>query len=583
MDRRSWIILIICSFVIGLNLHFGSKKANVKKTPSPTLTTATPKPLNPAIVTPSGSLLANQINKPSSSSKIILENEKLKLVFTSQGGGIDNVVFKKHGNSLDPSKQVRINSFSSQPIGQLISPTSNLPIAYQLLKQTDKQVSYLGQLVNGLLIKKDYVFKKTDSTNSSFYVDYTLTLENGSPSALLVSSQNIHIGSIAPLYTKEWPQQLGFFAEGEKFKFRPVTKFKKNLVQNEKQTLQITAPLLKYAGISNQFFASVIQADSSNPFSQVWAQRTPIQIDPDNPPKRQQYSLSSYLRLPDFSLAAGEKKYLHYRFYFVSKAYPEIKAIGLGKILNYGFFGFVSRPLNWLLHLLQGWSVTLSNPHSWGLAIIFLTLLIRAALSPFHHASTRTMKRMSAIQPQLLKARKTYKNQPQKLNQETVKLYKEHGVNPMGGCLPVLLQIPIFFGFYRMLQYAVEVREESFLWVKDLSQPDTLFYVFNLPFNLLPILMAVTMIVQMQFTPQTGDKIQRRLFKFMPLIFFFFCYNFAAALSLYWTTQNLFSIGQSIATKHLPDAKPPKGGKSRSSWMEKLTQRVETARKEQTK
>jgi YidC/Oxa1 family membrane protein insertase len=139
------------------------------------------------------------------------------------------------------------------------------------------------------------------------------------------------------------------------------------------------------------------------------------------------------------------------------------------------------------------------------------------------------------------------------MNQEMMKLYKDYGVSPLGGCLPVLLQMPIFFGFYRMLQYAAELRHESFLWVADLSQPDTITYIAGYPINLLPLLMAVTMVLQMKMTPQTADKTQQRIFQFMPLIFLFICYNFASALSLYWTTQNIFSIGQTWLMQRQPD------------------------------
>jgi YidC/Oxa1 family membrane protein insertase len=150
------------------------------------------------------------------------------------------------------------------------------------------------------------------------------------------------------------------------------------------------------------------------------------------------------------------------------------------------------------------------------------------------------------------------------MNQEVMKLYKEHGVNPVGGCLPMMIQIPIFFGLFGMLREAAELRNATFLWVKDLSQPDTLFVVPGLgwiPFvgspeglhvNILPILMGATNIWLMRMTPKTGDATQRRVMMFMPLIFLIFCYNFAAALALYYTTQNLFTILQLYQNRKLP-------------------------------
>jgi YidC/Oxa1 family membrane protein insertase len=138
------------------------------------------------------------------------------------------------------------------------------------------------------------------------------------------------------------------------------------------------------------------------------------------------------------------------------------------------------------------------------------------------------------------------------MNEELMKLYRDYGVNPLSGCLPMLIQIPIFFGFYSMLGSAIELRNSSFFWIHDLSQPDTIGHVLGLPINVLPIFMAGTMVWQMAITPKSGDAAQQRMMMFMPLIFLAFAYNYASALSLYWTTQNLFSIVQLYLTRNQP-------------------------------
>jgi YidC/Oxa1 family membrane protein insertase len=148
--------------------------------------------------------------------------------------------------------------------------------------------------------------------------------------------------------------------------------------------------------------------------------------------------------------------------------------------------------------------------------------------------------------------REKYKDEPQKMNEEVMKLYKEYGVNPFSGCLPLLIQIPIFFGFYSMLGVAIELRNSSFFWVADLSQPDTVGHLLGFPINVLPIVMAGTMVWQMVITPKTGDAMQQRIFYFMPVIFLVFCYNYASGLALYWTTQNIFSIVQLYLTRNKP-------------------------------
>jgi YidC/Oxa1 family membrane protein insertase len=201
--------------------------------------------------------------------------------------------------------------------------------------------------------------------------------------------------------------------------------------------------------------------------------------------------------------------------------------------------------LSWM-HRLKGWL------GSYALAIIVLTLIIKTGLWPLQNIATRSMKRMQLLQPKMTALKDNYKDDPTRMNQEVMKLYKEYRVNPLSGCLPMLIQIPIFFGFYSMLGSAIELRNSGFLWVNDLSQPDTVFHLAGIPVNILPLCMAGTMFWQMAISPKSGDPTQQRVFMFMPLMFVFFCYNFASALALYWTVQNLFSIVQLYATRNQP-------------------------------
>ena len=150
--------------------------------------------------------------------------------------------------------------------------------------------------------------------------------------------------------------------------------------------------------------------------------------------------------------------------------------------------------------------------------------------------------------------REKFKDDPTKMNAEVMKLYKDYGVNPVSGCLPMMIQIPIFFGLFTMLRQAVELRNASFLWVRVLSQPDTIAHLPGLgwPINILPLIMAGTSFWMTHVTPKSGDATQQRVMMFMPLIFVVFCYNFAAALALYYTTQNLFTILQLYQNRSQP-------------------------------
>src|SRR5512140_494403 len=171
------------------------------------------------------------------------------------------------------------------------------------------------------------------------------------------------------------------------------------------------------------------------------------------------------------------------------------------------------------------------------------------------------MKRMQALQPQMKAIQEKYKDDPVTMNKKTMEFMKEHKVSPLGGCLPMLLQIPVFFGFYRMLQSAIELRGAHFLWAQDLSTSDTVWTIpgVEFPINPLPLLMGATMLWQARMTPPSPgmDPVQQKIMKYMPLMFMVFLYNFSAGLTLYWTVQNLLTILQTKLTRTATDAGAP--------------------------
>ena len=212
-----------------------------------------------------------------------------------------------------------------------------------------------------------------------------------------------------------------------------------------------------------------------------------------------------------------------------------------------------------------------------------MTIVVRALIWPLHKKSYLAMKRMSLVQPEMAKLKEKYPDDPQKVNMEMMKLYQKYGINPASGCVPMLIQIPIFFAFYRVLQYSAELRGQPFcLWMTDLSLPDTVGHLFGIPINILPLIMAVTMIVQMRMTPQAGERSQRIIMNLMPLMFFLFCYNFASALALYWTTQNLISIGQTALIRRLPmPVLAPSQKKKKPGFFQRMMEQQRVALEEQ--
>ncbi|MBO7237386.1 MAG: membrane protein insertase YidC, partial [Kiritimatiellae bacterium] len=217
---------------------------------------------------------------------------------------------------------------------------------------------------------------------------------------------------------------------------------------------------------------------------------------------------------------------------------------GMKEVMDFGFWSFLCYPMVWILNFF--WSKVISN---YGVAIILLTVFVRLIFWPLTRKSTEGMKKMQEIQPLLKELQAKFKDNPQRLQQETFALYREKKVNPLSSCLPMLIQIPIFIALFNVLRSMVELRYAGFLWIDDLSAPEHLFASSWFPWfgglNILPILMAATMYLQSKLTPSAGDPNQQRMMTvIMPIMMLVMFYNFASALSLYWTVSQILSIVQ---------------------------------------
>jgi YidC/Oxa1 family membrane protein insertase len=277
----------------------------------------------------------------------------------------------------------------------------------------------------------------------------------------------------------------------------------------------------------------------------------------DNPgAERNPHGIQTAILLPSTTLAPNHFLEQSYDIYAGPKEYKTLSRLPKNMDLVMGFgrwFGFFAKALLLSMNGIYALAVP------YGLAIIVITVIIKLLFWPLTTASTRSMKRMSALQPQMKALQEKYKDDPKKMNMKLMEFMKENKVSPLGGCLPLLLQIPVFIGFYQMLQSAIELRGARFLWACDLSQPDTVFWIGSFPVNILPLLMAGTMLWQARITPMSPgmDPMQQQIMKYMPLMMVAFLYNFSAGLTLYWTVQNLLSIAQMKLTR-ASDAKGAK-------------------------
>jgi YidC/Oxa1 family membrane protein insertase len=215
----------------------------------------------------------------------------------------------------------------------------------------------------------------------------------------------------------------------------------------------------------------------------------------------------------------------------------------LPQLVDFGtWFGWLARPLFLILNWIND-----SYVHNYGWAIIVVTIFINIALMPLRFSSIKSMKRMSDLQPQIQAINAKYKGvglrdpKNQQKNAEVMELYKKHGINPMGGCLPMLIQMPFFIAFYTVLTVAIEMRGASWLWVHDLSQPETI------PIRILPIAMIIAQFFQQKMTPNpSADPSQQRMMLIMPLVFGFMFYSASSGLVLYWLASNLIGIVQQL-------------------------------------
>ena len=582
-DRKTWVILAICGGLLALNFHYASK--NQRAVAESRAREEALQKTKPAIELTSkessAGLIVTPPPPPSEEELVTLANDKVSFVFTNIGGGIKTAVFQNEFEVGSKTSKVEINRFHIGGIGTLAGAGETLE--NMIFSKIDaesvegKKVVYSATLPSGIVAKKIYSLNEGNEAGAPYLIDLELRMENPAGNAVNLSQWSLFLGEASPLYQAEVPQQTGYFwRDNDTIHFTDGSSFKGGWFSSAKSIAgSPTNTPIQFAGVTNQFFATVIQPKETA-LTSMWARSSQVTLPSDPRPVT---SVNGGLRLPALQLNTASSASLGYRIFIGPKHNPMLREMdgvfgeGWGDVMQYGWFWWVSRPLNWLLNSFHHLIDNISPKWAWGLAIILLTITVRTAIWPLHAKSTHTMKRMAKLQPEMAKLKEKYGDDPNKLNTEMMGLYRKFGINPLGGCLPMLIQIPIFFGFYRMLQYAVELRGQGFLWVDDLSQPDTIWHFAGVPLNLLPIVMAITSFLQIQMTPKTGDKMQQKIIMLMPFMFFFFCYNFASALALYWTTQNIFSIGQTWLMSKVPEPelKPVKG--AGKSWMQRMAER----------
>ena len=490
---------------------------------------------------------------------VILENDLLRLTFTSHGGGARLIELKKYPASVDcrdtAAKGVpsALNRFAPLPALTLgAGPLTGDGLF--TLRKTSSGVHAEKTLQNGLLVSQDWVL------SNGYFFETIVTVENRGTSAVSVPPHEYVVGAATPMDRHDPAEVQGaYWFNGEKAEQINKAWFANatlgcSTISTPRTEFTGGSSNVVWAAVHNQFFALIVQPDLSPAGVRVvdvaLPQPSAAELAADgrlNPAPRAHHTSLTY---PAQTLQPGQKVVRRHTIYAGPKEYRQLKTSEkqLDLVMDFtGITGFCAKALLLLLNAVH------SLIPSYGASIVVLT-----------NASTRSMKRMAALQPQMNAIREKYKNDPAKMNQKTMEFMKEHRINPMAGCLPLLLTFPVFIGFFFMLRTAIELRGESFLWCCDLSRPDSVYVVpgmgfipllgipgIGLPLNIMPLLYLATAWWQSTLTPVSPqmDPAQQKMLKYMPVFFGVLFYNYSAGLTLYWTTQNLMTILQTKITK----------------------------------
>ena len=482
---------------------------------------------------------------------ILMQNDVMRTVWTNEGAALKSAILPEFQN---PEKTEILELLKS-------SNPDSLPLSidlvddkryqsktrrYKVVEKGSDRVVFAALLENGIQITKEISLK-----SGNYYFDVAVTLQNTTDADIRASYTITASNGIYPEISKTsaLASIVGIdVSKGGKAKTKIAHTEVKNMpYKNESVGIEL-------AGTTNKYFAVALEPLAGCRVVAATAETfdNPDLVYQDN------HAVDFNVELHTAKIAIppqGAKRH-DYIFFLGPKESNALKqCANLSSILDYdyGMMRSICKVLVKILNTVYG-----AIPN-YGVAILVLTFLVKLVLFPLTRKSQMSMVRMQQLQPLIAKLKEKHKGDKKKVGQEQMKLFKEHGANPMSGCLPMILQMPVFFALFRTLQSSFEMRQAPFVaWIGDLSAPDQLFQLpFSLPvlgewFNLLPILMGVASFVQMKLTPKniSGDdpqaKMQQRMMQMMPLLFPIMLYNFASGLALYWTTSTIISIGEQV-------------------------------------
>ncbi len=501
----------------------------------------------------------------------VLENDSVRVTFTSHGGGVRLVELKKYPSSVncldkdDPNRGLlaALNRFAPTPALTLGAGPLTGDGEFRL-SRTPAGLRAEKSLPAGLVVFQDY------SLSNGYFLNTTVTVENRGAVPLSLPGHDYVVASATPMDRHDKAEVQGaYWYNGSKAEQIAAPWFLNATFgcfgSNPRTEFVGGSSNVVWAAVHNQFFSLIATPEQSPAGVRVRDVALPkpsaaeLNADPGLNPA--QHAFVTSFTYPATVLPPGGRLVRNHSIYAGPKEYRLLKDSENDIALVMDFTGITGICAKLLLSMLNALHGVIP---SYGWSIVVLTILIKLAFWPLTNASTKSMKRMAALQPQMNEIKEKYKNDPAKVNQKTMEFMRENRINPMAGCLPLLLTFPVFIGFFFMLRTAIELRGESFLWCCDLSRPDTVFVIPGLGFlpvigtpgvgltlNLMPVLYLASAWWLSSLTPPSPqmDPTQQKIMKYMPVLFGFMFYSYSAGLTLYWTTQNLMSILQTKITK----------------------------------
>lgn len=488
------------------------------------------------------------------SEHVAIDSPRLKGGIALKGAQIDQIVFKDYFDTVGPgaknielfhpdaSKDTYTAEFGWRGLanGQISFPDANTLWRVEQGTKLTAQTPVTLVWDNG----QGLIFRQTYSIDENFLIAVEQTVKN-------TSGQSVVLAPYGRILRLDTPKTLGFMILHE----GPLGVFENKLTEIDYDELveagkQEFKSIGGWLGFTDKYWLAALIPDQTLSVRSRFVHQ--------NVQGREAYQANYVAQEMSIDLGA-EARYTARLFAGAKEvslldAYEESDGIPLfSRAIDWGWFYFLTRPIFYFLHLFYGWV------GNFGVAILLLTVIIKAILYPLADKSYRAMSRMKKLQPMMKDIQERYKNDRLKQQQEMMALYQREKVNPAAGCLPILVQIPVFFALYKVLFITIEMRQAPFYgWIKDLSAPDPLTFItafglisWDVPsylswlaVGIWPILMGLTMWLQMKLNPQSPDPIQSKIFAFMPVLFTFILASFPVGLVIYWTWNNILSIVQ---------------------------------------